>query len=186
MTLRKTLALIPVFCSCGILAAMSAGSAEDKAATALAAALMGLPEDEECLKDDKCTRGIGVAAKPSTLTLNVQFKFNSSTLQEQASGQLDLLRAALLRDQIRGKGVEISGHTDSRGNAGYNLALSARRAESVRAYLLAKDGDPDGNQLDANHLIAVGRGEEQPLDPANPEGARNRRVEVRLIAVPGK
>jgi outer membrane protein OmpA-like peptidoglycan-associated protein len=68
----------------------------------------------------------------------------------------------------------IVGHTDSVGSAAYNQELSVRRADSVVAYLLAK-GVPE------KRLIGIGRGKNQPLDPAHPESDANRRVEVEVL-----
>jgi outer membrane protein OmpA-like peptidoglycan-associated protein len=68
--------------------------------------------------------------------------------------------------------IEIQGHTDSQGSDSYNLDLSQRRANSVRAYLLQKG-------IAASRISAVGYGESIPRatnDTA--EGrAQNRRVE---------
>jgi outer membrane protein OmpA-like peptidoglycan-associated protein len=68
----------------------------------------------------------------------------------------------------------VEGHTDSSGSAEHNKALSQRRAEAVRAYLVSAG-------VDAARLSAVGRGEEDPIaDNGTPEGRRrNRRVELR-------
>lgn len=71
--------------------------------------------------------------------------------------------------------VEISGHTDSRGDASYNQKLSERRANSVRDYL-ADNGIAD------NRLSTVGYGLTRPIgDNETTEGqAENRRVELRI------
>lgn len=72
-----------------------------------------------------------------------------------------------------GKPVSIEGHTDDRGADAANLALSERRAASVRDALVALGAD-------AARLKVVGRGEASPIaDNAGAEGrAKNRRVEV--------
>jgi outer membrane protein OmpA-like peptidoglycan-associated protein len=68
--------------------------------------------------------------------------------------------------------IRIEGHTDSRGDDGYNFALSNDRAESVREFLFQKG-------IDRSRLSAVGYGEREPLDPRENEEAwaLNRRVE---------
>lgn len=75
--------------------------------------------------------------------------------------------------------VRIEGHTDSRGSANLNQALSQRRADAVRDALV-EDG------VNGERLSAVGMGEDQPVaDNASDEGrARNRRVDV-ILLVPG-
>jgi len=70
--------------------------------------------------------------------------------------------------------VEIEGHTDSVADDAYNMDLSQRRAESVRAYLISRG-------VSASRLTAKGYGETRPVASNDtPEGrARNRRVELR-------
>lgn len=72
--------------------------------------------------------------------------------------------------------VRVEGYTDDRGADAANLALSQRRAESVRKALVAA-GAP------ADRLTAVGRGEADPLAGNDSAGgrARNRRVEVLIV-----
>ena len=66
----------------------------------------------------------------------------------------------------------VIGHTDAKGTRQYNLDLSQRRADSVKEMLVTTFG------VDPKMLVAVGFGEEQLQDPANPEGAVNRRVQL--------
>lgn len=63
----------------------------------------------------------------------------------------------------------IEGHADERGTREYNLALGARRADSVKAYLVGLGVAP-------NRLRTISYGKERPIDPrSNEEGwARNR------------
>lgn len=69
--------------------------------------------------------------------------------------------------------LTVSGHTDAVGTDQFNDALSLRRAERVRALLIARGIAP------AN-IVAVGRGKREPRVPAAPGVAepRNRRVEI--------
>lgn len=111
------------------------------------------------------------AATPS-INLNIPFKYNSSTLQPQASDQLKQLELALTSDSLRNDRFVVAGHTDAKGNAQYNKQLSRQRAESVRHFLIA-------NGVDTGRLDAVGYGSEQPLTPERPDDPANRRVEIR-------
>ncbi len=72
--------------------------------------------------------------------------------------------------------VGIQGHTDSRGDAAYNMALSHSRAAAVRDYLIAAGVNPE-------QLEAQGFGETSPMaDNNSAEGlALNRRVELMII-----
>lgn len=72
--------------------------------------------------------------------------------------------------------IEVSGHTDTVGEAAANLTLSRDRAQAVREYLI-------GRGLDAARIQAQGYGETKPVaSNLTPEGrAQNRRVEIRII-----
>lgn len=71
----------------------------------------------------------------------------------------------------------IEGHTDSTGSAAANLALSQKRAEAVRAYLVAND------TLPKEKVEATGYGSERPLasDQTAAGRAINRRIDIVLI-----
>lgn len=69
--------------------------------------------------------------------------------------------------------VSIEGHTDNEGNAKANLALSKKRADSVKKYLAGKG-------VDAARLKTNGFGDSKPVAPNSTEEgkAQNRRVEL--------
>ncbi len=71
--------------------------------------------------------------------------------------------------------LHIKGHTDSNGNADFNLALSQQRAASVKEYL-------NNSNVDASRLKASGFGESQPIaDNSTATGrAVNRRIEFNV------
>jgi outer membrane protein OmpA-like peptidoglycan-associated protein len=70
--------------------------------------------------------------------------------------------------------VRLVGHTDSDGSDAHNLDLSRRRAESVKAWLVAKES------VDAARFAIEAMGETQPVAPNDTaeNKQRNRRVEV--------
>lgn len=71
---------------------------------------------------------------------------------------------------------EVSGHTDSKGKAAKNLALSQKRAAKMVAEL-KKKGVP------ASEIIAVGKGSTEMLekpDDTEAKRATNRRYEIRV------
>ena len=72
--------------------------------------------------------------------------------------------------------VEISGHTDNVGSNAYNQKLSERRANAVKAWLVAKG-------ISADRITAVGYGEEHPRVSNDTEENRrlNRRIEFKRI-----
>lgn len=111
---------------------------------------------------------------------DVTFDFNKATIRPDARPTLDKL-AALIKAQAPGS-VAIEGHTDSKGNDGYNQRLSDARALAVRDYLISV------RTVDGTKLKTKGWGELKPVAPnMAPDGTddeagrtRNRRVEVVL------
>ena len=71
----------------------------------------------------------------------------------------------------------IEGNADERGTREYNLALGARRAESVKDFLVSQG-------VASNRLTTVSYGKERPIDPrSNAEGwAKNRNGHTNLIS----
>jgi OOP family OmpA-OmpF porin len=102
-------------------------------------------------------------------TLPVYFNYDSSVVRPDAYAELDSL-AKFLKDVPGARGV-VEGHTDSAGSDTYNQALSQRRADAVRKYLVGKG-------VDENRLQTKGLGESQPAaDNKTADGrAQNRRV----------
>ena len=68
------------------------------------------------------------------LSADVLFDFDQHSLRPEAEAELERL-ALIVREKARGS-VRIDGHTDARGSEEYNQALSERRADSVRQWLL--------------------------------------------------
>jgi outer membrane protein OmpA-like peptidoglycan-associated protein len=102
----------------------------------------------------------------------VNFDFDKATLRPDSDAPLSQL-LAVLRDDPK-LTVEIGGHTDNVGKSDYNLALSGKRAEAVRAWLIA-------HGIAASRLTSHGYGDTQPLVPNNSDEnrAKNRRVEIK-------
>jgi len=108
----------------------------------------------------------------SSVDLTVPFAFDSAELTQQGTAALAALGAALKDPALAGAKFRLAGHTDGRGTDAYNQALSERRAEAARRYLVEQSG------VDAGRLSAIGFGRRQLYDPANPAAASNRRVQV--------
>jgi len=102
-------------------------------------------------------------------TINVQFGFNRSDLDDNASTELVGLAKELLTNP--GLTVELVGYTDSKGPRDYNYQLSQRRVDVVRRFLIER-----GVQI--ARIQAVGLGAMN--DPALPE-AQKRRVVAKLM-----
>jgi OmpA-OmpF porin, OOP family len=103
----------------------------------------------------------------------VEFDSGQATLTPAGRAILDEMAAAL--QKLKGRKVEIIGHTDSLGLRATNLGLSQARADAVKTYLATRG-------IDGNLLATSGQGPDRPVAGNDtPEGrARNRRIEFRL------
>ncbi len=104
---------------------------------------------------------------------NIEFETGSSVIRKTSYPVLNKL--VQLLKKYPGVKIEIGGHTDSKGNAEFNLNLSQRRADAVKKYLVEQG-------IDAGRLVAKGYGSSKPVaDNKTPEGRRkNRRVEFKI------
>lgn len=112
---------------------------------------------------------------------NIYYESNSSVLTKNATRELDRLVLTLKR--YPSMIVEIRSHTDTRGNASENQALSQRRANEVVRYLTKKG-------IDERRLRGIGKGESLPVNKCSDgvqctetEHQRNRRTEFRILQI---
>ncbi len=109
-----------------------------------------------------------------TYAADAFFDFDKSVLKPEGKAKLDDLVG-----KVKGINLEVViavGHTDSVGGDSYNQALSVRRSEAVKAYLVSKG-------IEKNRVYTEGKGEKQPVaDNKTTEGrAKNRRVEIEVV-----
>jgi outer membrane protein OmpA-like peptidoglycan-associated protein len=133
-----------------------------------------VPKGIQAIKaqQDKCQQRFAVVA-------DALFAFNQWTLTPQAEETLNALLPMLAKAGQHP--VSIEGHTDALGTDAYNQRLSEKRAQAIKAWLVAHQAVP------ANAALK-GFGETRPVAPnANPDGSdntagrqRNRRVEIVL------
>jgi peptidoglycan-associated lipoprotein len=114
-------------------------------------------------------------AARAALTAAVFFDYDQSEIRDDARSALEAKLPILTANpSVR---LRIAGHTDSRGSDEYNLALGARRASSVKAWLAERG-------IDASRLEIVSFGEERGTCTEEEEScwSRNRRAEFDVTA----
>ena len=109
-------------------------------------------------------------AKPS-LSLLIQFDFNSAKVKPESQQALSNLAQALQSKELLESRFAVEGHTDAKGRADYNLKLSQPRADAVRAFLTS-------NGVQDSRLAVVGKGATELANAADPQAAENRRVRI--------
>lgn len=121
----------------------------------------------------RSVRDLAVEA-PLAVEYRIPFDFNSDNPSPEGMKLLDKIADSL--HELALKRVTVVGHTDSQGDAKYNLKLSERRAQSVKKLLLQQQPRLKGK------LYAQGVGESQPRYSTQiPEqDSLNRRVEFIL------
>ncbi|MBK8562759.1 MAG: OmpA family protein [Saprospiraceae bacterium] len=114
---------------------------------------------------------------------NIYYDFNQYIIRRGAGKELDAL--AQLMKQYPSMEVELTAHTDSRGNDQYNLELSLKRAESAKRYLIQKG-------IRGSRILAMGQGETQirnrcqdEVECSDDEHQYNRRTEVKVVRIDG-
>jgi OmpA-OmpF porin, OOP family len=112
------------------------------------------------------------ARTPVTVGFHIQFAFDSADILAQSRPFLDQLGKVLAAEPRLS--VVVEGHTDATGGDAYNLALSKRRAESVKAYLTQVW------KVAPERLTVEGKGKGEPL-VTNPYAPENRRVQFRPL-----
>jgi outer membrane protein OmpA-like peptidoglycan-associated protein len=138
--------------------------------------------DRESLSVDSMVEKLAPAPKTRSMTRNlvptqakldltIHFDFNSDKLQDRSKPLLDNLASAMKNERLSELKFRVEGHTDAKGTASYNEALSKRRADAVVSYL-AQQG------IAASRLQPEGKGFRELFDSASPQAESNRRVTI--------
>ncbi|HTA19530.1 MAG TPA: OmpA family protein [Polyangia bacterium] len=116
-------------------------------------------------------------APPPFVLDGIVFDTGKAYVRRESEVKLDIVAEFMLHK--RSARVEISGHTDTKGNAKSNKALSQKRAEACRKYLVGKG-------VAADRITAVGYGGERPIASNDTEEGRqqNRRIEAKELPPP--
>ncbi|MEZ5796164.1 MAG: peptidoglycan-associated lipoprotein Pal [Paracoccaceae bacterium] len=131
------------------------------------------------------TTGLGDPNDPRSIAYfnqtvgdRVLFAVDQSTLSPEARGVLQ--GQANWLNQNPGYAVIIEGHADEQGTREYNLALGARRAAAVQAFLVSQG-------VAGNRMKTISYGKERPIEVCSEEAcyAKNRRAVTVLSAGSG-
>jgi peptidoglycan-associated lipoprotein len=108
----------------------------------------------------------------------VYFDLDKSTIKNSETEKLDRI-ASQMKQKYQGKGLRIEGHCDERGTEEYNRSLGARRAASIREYLVRAG-------MNSEYVDTISYGEDRPAVPGHTEAAwaKNRRGEFILLEPP--
>ena len=136
-----------------------------------------MDKQEAQLREELRSTGVSVTRNGDTIILNmpsdITFGTNQAGIQSQFYPTLTSVSKVL--QKFNKTLVNVYGHADSDGDAGYNRQLSERRAVNVAQYLVR-----GGNRQE--RFYVVGYGEERPIATnASAAGkAKNRRVEIQI------
>lgn len=129
--------------------------------------------------------GQGVAGTPAwgqlthlaQLAVEIDFENDSVAIEPKSYRTIGLIADALHHPILLPYKFLIVGHSSSTGDAKHNLKLSQDRATAIMEALSTTFA------VAPNRLFAVGVGQEQPIDAADPKAAANRRVQLINIGI---
>ena len=119
--------------------------------------------------------GAAPASQENVFGMLINFEFDSVKILPDSLPMLDAVGRMMRLKQTAGKRIVIEGHADAVGKSSYNQSLSERRARAIKRYLTSRF------QIAPSRLHAIGKGEREPHDRANPSAAVNRRVQFRPL-----
>ena len=90
-----------------------------------------------------------------TFSVDSLFDFDKAVVKPEGKQRLDKFSADLKGTQY--DAVQVTGHTDRIGSQAYNLKLSGKRADAVRAYLVGSGG------VASNKIAAKGINGDKPV-----------------------
>jgi outer membrane protein OmpA-like peptidoglycan-associated protein len=114
------------------------------------------------------------------INVQIQFRLGSAIIEPSSYATLGAIADAMHNPVLHGYKFIVTGNTDVTGTREINLKLSQARADAVVNALVTTFN------VNASRLEAVGLGEEVLLDPKNPTGAINRRVQIFTVGRTGK
>lgn len=176
-TVRREIGLVPV-ANAATSDGLQAIKEHEAARLTLAELTTGLPAERR-MHAQSLAADLDAKAVQGGLRVTVAgselFALNSERIEDAAYDTLG--KVAELLDIYDDQPVVITGHTDAMGDEAYNLRLSERRADLVKAFFI------DQFDIGAERLETRGAGEAEPVaSNATLEGRKaNRRVEVEIL-----
>lgn len=130
------------------------------------------PDGQEC-RNNRCVTSQVTTSEPEDTTTTcslspVYFAYDSSELDSSARSTMQSNADCIQQRQIGG--VRLTGHTDPRGTEEYNLALSDRRALSVKKYMVSLG-------VSESAIRSTGMGEEMAVGTDEASYRQDRRVD---------
>ncbi|WP_031528199.1 OmpA family protein [Dyadobacter crusticola] len=118
---------------------------------------------------------LATGAACSEIFANVMFDTDKNVIKPEAQEMLKNVAALMNKNGCR---LQLAGHTDRRASDRYNIALSRRRVDAVKNYLINEAGLTDPSKIIVDYF-----GSFKPIaDSATRNGLqRNRRVELKLL-----
>ncbi|MEM6378781.1 MAG: phosphate ABC transporter substrate-binding/OmpA family protein [Bacteroidota bacterium] len=112
----------------------------------------------------------------ATKRVSISFRTAEYELDDNAKTLIDLQFVDIAKAFGNAR-IRIEGNTDNVGNRQSNIALSKRRAEAVKNYLVQEHG------MSPNRFIVVGNGPDKPVAKNNTADgkAQNRRTDFELV-----
>ncbi len=134
----------------------------------------------DCVEVDGGVGSCGETPAPAptaeTISLAAHALFDTAKSNIKPAGRKELNKiAASIKSLKSVNSITVTGHADSRGRDSYNQALSERRANSVKDYLV-------GQGVDSSAISATGLGESSPVASNKTASGRqqNRRVDLTI------
>ena len=136
-------------------------------------AQLAAAQQQQIIERNKAIK-LSISNRINALTQNITFNNGQASLTYNGKTALDEISTIML-EQVNMK-FHIAGHTDNLGSTATNLALSEKRADTVRKYLILKG-------IEATRMTSQGYGEGNPIaeNSTNQGRIKNRRVEIFIV-----
>jgi outer membrane protein OmpA-like peptidoglycan-associated protein len=113
-----------------------------------------------------------IAKERPSIDIEINFDYNSAKILPVAEPLVTALGRALTSPELKGGTFVLAGHTDAKGSYSANQALSEKRADSVKRYLV------DRFRIPSSSLVTLGYGKTKLKNESDPFASENRRVQI--------